>query len=228
MNAQATEFFIKLLQVRAAGYGPDYPKHHLPMDSGDYVARHHIFCLEQSDGSLEAVSTYLVCDLSRYDYYHLQLPIVSLAKAVNVQPHIQALDTLLDFHRKTNLNFSYAGGFTIKKEYRKDRELSKLMRELCIATVFDDFIRQNMACLMCVGVPRFKTELLWEQGGFNKMTWNGSVLEAMPKATAEGEPILIMCSEKPSQWALECREKYRDLLESRIVIDTKEEGEIAA
>ena len=42
----ARDLFGKMILLRAQGYGPDYPDFFLPVDSADYICRHHLFCIE--------------------------------------------------------------------------------------------------------------------------------------------------------------------------------------
>jgi hypothetical protein len=53
-----------------------------------------------------------------------------------------------------------------------------------------------------------------EKIGYEPLRRDGEVLQPIPYTAAQ-HPVLLMHLRRPSQWARECYERHRELLESR-------------
>lgn len=221
-DARSREFFLEMLQIRKDGYGPDYPERHLPIDGADFIARHNIICISQSS-NLYPVATFLNVDIARYQYYHLSFPILNAAKAIQSAIHINAVESILNQNKHATDKLGYFGGFTIRKQIRRNQALSKKIKELVVGTLYSDFIKNNYIGAFTAGVPRFKTDQVWIKAGYNMLKYNEVALPVMPKFNAEGEPLTLMYAEKMSEWSQQCFEENRRIFQERIHLGTNAE-----
>jgi len=187
-NRLVKELFGEMLLVKQEGYGPDYPESFLPLDSSDFVATHHLLCLE-AWGSLEPIAGLRHCVQSVCEPYHVISPLLALVEDAGQEPHISQLRRLIREHRESGRELISSGGFTIKKAKRTDRALSTLLKELVVALMCDDHWKHGNATLIGGGVIRFKTEQLWERSGYKPLLSPEGPLQSR-RARSESDPRL--------------------------------------
>ena len=110
------EYLAKMVLVRSE-LRPRVSKVRIPFDVTDFIDWHYVFCLETPNG-LKPIAATKQGSLKRYDEYKMVHPLLGAMRAWNAQPHAQALEDLLNWHRKRNLDVGYGAGFTIMKEFR--------------------------------------------------------------------------------------------------------------
>jgi hypothetical protein len=61
-------------------------------------------------------------------------------------------------NRERKTECVYSSGFTVVKEWRKNRELAKIFRELTAAVTYHDSIYRNVGSFIGAAVLRFKVQ----------------------------------------------------------------------
>jgi hypothetical protein len=218
-NARAQQLFMAVMARKAEGYGPpDYPEHTIPIEPTDFVAWHHLFCLAEDSG-LRVIGGYKTVSLSRCDYYHLLPPYLSLAQMrAETDLHAEVLMALCE-ERRPRGDLLFASGLTIDRSLRREhRALSMVLKQIVAALMVNNFVAHGGSPLVGAGALRFKTELLWENIGFHYITNGGVDLPAVRLLHVEMEVLRLMVMEQPSQWAIECLEIHRGLLDARLIL----------
>lgn len=215
----ARRLFVEMLRLKAEGYGPDYPEGFLPIDSTDYVVTHHLICREES-GAFVPVAGLRQAHLSVCDHYSFTLPFLALVEEAAGWDQAKVLRGMINDHRVTGKTFISSGGFTIRRDLRSDVASSAYFCELIAALTCMDHVEHGGATMIGGGVVRFKTEKFWGRVGYAPIQTAGRVLPPVHVATANGEVVIAMSLEKPSDWAWNCYEKHRSTLSGREVIGT--------
>ena len=209
--------FLEMSLIRSKGYGPEYSSGYLPLDASDFICWHYLLYLESEDGWVP-ISCWRHTSLNRCDYYRVVPPFLNTVKEADVHPHLEALEALISNCRLTHQELIYLGGLTILKSFRVDRELSNDVKEVVIATAYQE--QQSRQCtLLSGGAMKFKTHLVLEKAGLEPLSWQGVSLPPFEKKSAFGAPMIVMAlREGFSQWGKECFRKHSLLLQNIVHI----------
>lgn len=220
-NKMAGDFFSQLISLRAGSYGPDYPKHYLPLDQSDFIATHHLFCFEE-DGKLKAFGGLRQLNSSLLRSYKMPFPLLTSVSEAGASAHFTALKRMIEVAESAGREVLYSSRFVLEKTTRTNRELGKVFKEIIAGITYADFVRFKDPCFVAGSALRFKTQPFFEQLGLHPVPWEGNALEPFTHPisgeTILFETILLMTMNKVSDWARECFEKYRSSIESRLII----------
>lgn len=220
-DPEAQHFFAELIVIRKEGYGPDYPSHFLPMDTVDFIATHHLFCVEEN-GQLEPVGAFRNLSLKRAEYYGLTLPILRLVHESGSKPHIQWVESLLESHRRTKKDLMYSSSLVIKKEFRKNRQECQNILDLTSCMTHFDLNRFNIGITIGGSALRFKTKPLFEKWGYRaSKNPDGSELGPLQKKSAGHELVQLMQLETMSEHTLQCLKTYAKTFETWKIFTAK-------
>ncbi|WNG26674.1 hypothetical protein F0U62_23635 [Cystobacter fuscus] len=208
----ARESFMDMQRVRAAAYGADFGERYMPFDASDFVARHHLFYVHTESGR-EPVAAFKQVALATCDAYGLELPAPRIFGGRSPE-HLEALSELILQHRRSGRNLLYGGSWGVRKEYRRNRKLFAQLSELVAALIADDVLRAAPATAVGVGMEP-KTMRFWERMGYVPLLYRGQPLPKVAHPGEPGEEIVLISLTEPSPWALECRERQRQVLEER-------------
>lgn len=226
-NPLSKEAFWGIIQLRAEGYGPDYPKTYLPLDAVDYVCRHHLICYE-NEGVLFPIGAYRQVLLKTCDFYGLKMPLLSMAEASQAETHCRALNQLFEDHRARGIPLSYSAGMTIRKNLRADKELSALFRELVMATHYQDSLEYGALNSLCAAVMRFKTHLWFEGIGYQALKYQGLGLSPLPNAVVDNNLMAMLFLEGVPEGFKNCYEKHKSIFEKRVFLGSDHIQEAAS
>lgn len=217
-SESSRQLFCSIIDLKREGYGPpNYGEDNMPMECSDFVAWHHAFCIETKSGT-EVIAAYKNISLKRCDQFHVTPPYLTLAKHSGAQLQEKVLQEVFEAHRQQNKHLICSSGFTIRPEIKTlFKGFSSFIKELLAALMVFDSSQLNGATIIGGGVPKFKTNLLWEKIGFNRMKWGDEPLPPIHLPAADDEAILFMQMSHASEWALSCFEKHKSLIENRIV-----------
>lgn len=221
-NPLARQLFDGLMKLRAHGYGPEYPDHYIPLETTDFVARHHLFCTSDATGLLTPIAGFRTITLGCLDYYHLKESHLAFAEEAHERVHYRAISEFLDEHRRTNRALWSANRVTIAKEHRGNKEFSMLFQELVAALGYADCLETNGGDMLGSGVFRFKTNLFLGRAGFVPLRFHGEELPQIKVVEVGYEPVVLMSLERFSDWTKAAFEKHQLLLRSRLLIQGSE------
>lgn len=207
----ARESFTDMQRVRAAAYRADFGDHYMPFDTSDFVARHHLFYVQTESGR-EPVAAFKQVSLATCDAHGLELPALGIFRGRSPE-HVEALSELILEHRRSGRNLLYGGSWGVRREYRRNRKLFAGLSELVAALIADDALRAAPATAVGIGLEP-KTMRFWARMGYEPLLHRG---QPLPKVaySEPGEEIVLISLTEPSPWALECRERQRQVLEER-------------
>lgn len=229
----AREMFLQMVDVRAEGYGPDYPPNFLPLEAADYVSRQHLICEEPSSGELKAIVGLRVSDLSVLDFYGLKVPLLHSAEVSDATRHVEALRRLIESHRRFGRPLWNNSYFTIRKHLRTAksregmREFLKTLKEFMMAVNNFELLQRPSGGMVTGAVPRFKTLEPYLQLGCERIEFEGEALGSFTNKGAAGEPTIPLYMQKVTAWGTALYEKYSDQIANRIVIVAPGEKEEA-
>lgn len=211
------QLFVEMMARKAEGYGPpDYPEHTLPMDATEFVARHHLFCLDEPQ-ALRVIGGYKTISLARCDLYGLTPPYVGLARTNGGARQAAALVDLCERGRAAGRDLLFSAGLTIDRTLRRQhRALSAVLKECMAALMIDDSERGGRSPMIIGGTPRFRTDVLCQQIGYRPLRDGAGPLPPLFLAHAGMEELCLMIMEEPDAWALALREKHAGLLAGRL------------
>lgn len=226
-EASVQRFFMGMLVLKARGYAPpNYPSSYLTFDAADFVGRHHLIC-RRSENGLEPIAAFKNITLERCDFYKISPPYFGLLSSAEAVRHQETMSRLFEHHRSSSKPLFFSSGFTMSAEYR-GTAVSTLIKELVASLMLQDSIEAGFAPMIGAGVPRFKTEKLWDQIGYARMGDKEGPLPPFPLLPSNNEPIVLMKVDEFSAWAKECHSKHARLLQEREMIRTPAERKVAA
>lgn len=216
-DQSARDLFAGIADLRAKGYGPEYPPNFLPLDSADFVSTHHLICVEE-DHRLVPVAGYRTVPAEVLYYYRLALPQLATAQDSSAIGHVRAIEFLQEQHAREDRTLVAANYMTIRKEFRKNESVRRLIKDYLSATMYEETAVLRNASMILAGTLRFKTETLFVKLGYRPLEANGSALGPYPKRSAGGELILPMFSRELSAHARDCYEEMKTTLSQRVVV----------
>lgn len=211
------QLFGELIRLRSQGYGPEYSESFLPLDSADFICRHHFLCLK-TDSALVPIGGCRQIFLDSCDFYDMELPILKLIRGGTDKDAIAAVNDLIQQARLQKRRLVYGSGITIRKDWRANSEFSEIFRKFIAAVVVEDCKDPKVEASICAAAMKFKVHLWLEKMGFEALTHKGARLGVLPNALVGGEPLLLMKMLTPSNWARNCHESLADLFERKILI----------
>jgi hypothetical protein len=219
-DSRASELLLGLGHLRRFGYGPEYPKSFLPLDSTDFIALHHFLCIEER-GKLVPVAGYRSALLSTLDFYQLPLPLLHSAEDSGAHDQVEALQQLILRHRGSGIELINSSYFTVRKDYRADRGLAEMIQEIFSGMAYLDTCVFRKSSMLTAAALRFKTDRYFSKIGFSPMRWQEAELPSFKNRAPGDEPILPMLCEQTTAWAAECYFKHRGMIDSRILIEPR-------
>lgn len=208
------EAFFDMQRVRSAAYATDFGDRFNPFDGSDFIARHHVFYLRISEGSVERrepVASLKFVEHSACEAFGLELPLMRFFG--RVQPHAQALHDLISEHRNSGRALFYSGSWCVLKQHRTNLPLMKRLTELVSAVMADESLRNASHG---VGVPLLpKTKRFWSRMGWRPLTARGEPLASIPHASNPEQSLGLVVMTEPSPEAMRCLEKHASTLKER-------------
>ncbi len=212
--------FCKTLQMRLNGYGSEYGSGVFPLDGADFAGAHHMACQEY-DGQLIPIMGFRTTSLSTAKRHGLSFGGLNLVKAAGAIPHTQALQSLLEHCETEGHEISYIASWTMEPSIRKDRELSRLLRELFMAMSvhahLDTRSRIIGGCTM-----RFKIDQWFRTWGFEPLRGQSGDLEPARIPFLLGEQVRMMYLKSFTPEILAAAAPWRDAWEQRLVLSAQE------
>lgn len=214
-DEKVRHFFSDLIATRLRGYGPEYPKGVLPLDVEDYIGTHVVACREQ-DGRYIPVMGYKFTTLGRCQEFRRTFPGIVMPRDSEAPEHVAAITRILERAQKRGNEIGYCGSWTIAPETRKDRELTRYLRDLIYTAHY--FYQQDYQVpeMICAGSVRLKTDQFEEAFGYRRIREELRVLGEFAQASLWGETVVMLHCQEASALARETAMKHEEVWRSRI------------
>lgn len=216
-NPEVREFFCKIVGLKQAGYGKEYPESVLPVDASDFVGTHFAVCIDGRNG-LEPVMAYRSITKARADAYTQTLGGLHFVQSLGAIEHEQAIKNILEDCERRGVNISYDSSWTIRPDIREDRELTLHLREIMQAMHTLYHAGSEVPEVIAVGATRFKMERLYEYWGYNALSLNGKELSRLTAPSHAGSEAIVFHLAKIADRAVEDAHRFRSMWDERILL----------
>lgn len=160
--------FQKVVQMKLAGYGSEYPDGVLAVDATDFFGTHILLCDQKPNGELFPLVGYKSVTLQRCNYYRNVFPALSILR--NSKADDRRLISLMKNSQDQGFDLSYDSSWTMQPEVRKDKEFAKFARDMistmCVCYHEEFSIPEWTVC----GILRFKTDQYFRWMGHQDIT----------------------------------------------------------
>lgn len=197
------DFLGKILTLRKFGYRKIYDKDALPYSIVDFISDHYAIFYRG-----ELVAAVRMSSLRDLKQYEIELPLLDMSRSY--QDHYQSLVELIKVYQE---NIIYSSAFVIAPHIRSS-EISKAIKEI-VGAIKLEALLSGGGCIVAGGTPRFKTDILLERYGYERMQINNKNLCTIPKMSLKGEDIILMKMDSPSSFIEECYLRRSNLLKSK-------------
>ncbi len=207
------DMFHKMVQLKMIGYKREYPYGVLPVDTSDFVATHHLICLDER-GELNPVMAYRTVTLERAKLHSMSLPVLNLMNMIGAKEHAEKIQSIITNCEKQNKSLVYASSLAVHNDHKGNADLRTALRTIHVLYHKDAKIDEIIAG----GVIRFKMDKLYEFFGYSDLEWNGKVLPPVAVPFVFNEVTGFYHLRKFSEEAMNLAEANRKLWENRITI----------
>jgi hypothetical protein len=216
-NTQLTqEFFFKMVALKLAGFRSRHPYGVMPVDSYDFIASHQLICRKEP-GGLRVLTGFKTVSQERCAQHCLPFPMLSILEHASTAAHKDYIDSAIKRCAKMGISLAYSGSWTVDPRLRADAELVQTLRSIIEAAYFFYYSEQGFGEAILGGVPRLKTDVLFETWGHKRIGANGQDLPDVSVPHLQDEKIAVMHLKEFSREVRERAEGWRALWENRIV-----------
>lgn len=193
------EMFIKIINLKLAGFHSRKPDNYLPINTSDFIGTHVVICTKNEDGSLHPIMGFKGITLKCCLHYGQSFTGRSCIASAQSDTHNQALDQYIkSLEDKSRL--AYVSSFAIDPNLkgRKKLEAMKLLFPLLLFY----YRKFDLSRLICLGSITSTTHITFEKLGFHPLL--NSSGEAMPRISLpalQNEEVEVMTLEK---FSVEC------------------------
>lgn len=223
----AQEMFQKMIALKLRGYGAEYSDRSLPVDTSDFVGTHLIYCTETEAG-LQPVTAYRSISLQRCDRFHLEFPLLEMAKKAKAFGHAEVVEKAIQKCRKEGKSLRYCSSYTTDPLARQNRDLTDVIKSLgCGVHMLYHEAKRTDESLM-LGVTKFKVDKMFERQGYKPVILRNEVLPAFNVSYFDNCEVKMVFLERFSAFSEEMAQKAKNLWNSRIelaVSNTDEQSE---
>lgn len=214
-------FFNQILNLKLRGYQAEYPDGVLPIDTTDFIALHHIVCLELKN-ELRPIMGFKTTPFSRSLRHQVAFPALSLAQQANAPEHYQALQKIIDRCQLEKKELAYASSWTIDPQFRKDQTSAQDLRGLFQALYTFGHKDYQIDEMLLGGTLRFKTDVMFKKMGHNPIVNQAEHdLPAIKVKHLFNEAVIIMHAQNFTPYALQACENFQSLWDNRIEISSE-------
>lgn len=215
--APTQELFGKMVSVKLAGYRARHPYGVMPVDVYDYVAIHQLVCMETS-GGFQVLTGYKTISYERCKTHRVPFPMLSILGEGNAKPHEAYVHSVINRCDATGGSLAYSGSWTIDPKLRGDRELIHTLRSVFEAMYVFCHRDYGFKEIVCGGVPRLKTDLLFEEWGHDRVRVDGKLLPNVSVPHLQGDEVALMHLKEFSRSVRTRAEKWSELWADRLLI----------
>lgn len=219
-------YFNQILTMKIRGYQAEYPEGVLPIDTTDFIALHHIVCLELKN-ELRPIMGFKTTPYSRSLKHRVPFPALSLVNQAKAPEHAKALETIIARCQAEKRELAYASSWTIDPAFRKDKSSSSELKGMFEALYVLGHKDYNVDEMILGGTLRFKTEIMFHKMGHNPLVdANNNELPAIQVNHLFGEPVLVMHAKQFTPYADQCAERFQNMWDQRLEIAPEDNAQI--
>lgn len=174
-NSQASEIFIRTLNLKKIGYEKEYPMGVLPIDTTDFISTHVLACGEGKGGFMPLMGFRSV-SLESLDFFKLPFPLFGVLRSSDAYEHLEVVESIVQSARESKKNLCYDSSWTIAPLVREKHEFKKELRKIMEAIHVLYHLENQTAKLLAGGMKKFKMEKIYEYWGYKKISKDGVVL----------------------------------------------------
>lgn len=220
---RARDVFNAMLSLRVEAYRARFAHRYLPVSTIDFIARHHVFCVEH-DGELRALAATMQISLATCDRFGIGFPAVERCRTSDAETHRRVAEDQVARSRAGDAALLYWGRYCRLPAAAGGDTLSAALGEMFVAAVVDDHLA---APARSVGFGHDRVVPLYERIGFRRVEVDGAALAPLPPGPGSLPlPVLCLEMERPTRWALACRDRHARQLSRRILLCRGGEAEI--
>jgi len=219
-SEQARNLFCKIVALKREGYGKEFPENILPLDATDFYGTHLMICEEDSRGNLDPFVAYKSVSNTLCDHYRTVFPALSGLRLSQATRYEDGLKKVIAAAQANGGQISYDSAWTMKPEIRRDKELSKRIRDIMTMIGIRYHQQSSVTEWITCGVHRFKTNEYFEWMGCNAISGEYSLF------TSNNEKVTLYHMNKPSQDALDIAHLNEYFWKKKRVLANREEQEI--
>lgn len=222
-NELAQNTFSRMLDLKFTGYLQEYDYGVLPADTTDLFATHYVVMEMKNDRSVP-IMAFKSVSLDRCRQFNQPF---SGTKIVHTDAHREGVKEVIDYCDKNKILLTYDSSWTIRPEVRKDRRLTRTLRNIFQAIQILSHLDTDPRVSMVCGITRFKTEFLFENWGYRMVTRNREPLPPFLHTSLQGEEAFMMVARTYKDQAVQLAKKYEDLWRSRLILNGENTGKKA-
>lgn len=209
-QSRTQELFSQLIQLKHDGYALEYSPGVTPYDAADFIGTHLIICEEGERGQLKPVVAYKSLTLEEADFHRILFTPRGILSSSNQDT--ERLESIIRNARDSGTRLSYDNAWTMLPSVRKNREYSKMLRDLTTTIgVFYHYEFQIPEWLV-IGIVRFKTDQYFRWMGHKEIT------PEFPFFSSYDEPAYLLHLNSYSKESQEIAERYKRMWDEKLVI----------
>ena len=216
-SEQMKKVFCETLAMRIAGYQGEYGPKALAVDGADFIGTHYLICREESGGGLTPLMGFRSTTLADYEYYGLSFGCLSLVRAAGAQPHIEAVEKIINSCRLNSKPIAYVSSFTSRPELRRDPASQHLAKDAFKALIVHAHEPSGTRILSGCSV-KYKVDQLAAFLGSTPVHTEKGDLPLVSTPFIVNEPVRLMYLKECSKEAVQEAETWRFAWERRITL----------
>jgi len=222
-NDSFKDLFHDMVRLKLHGYGLEYPRGVLPVDTSDLIATHLLVCKEEGS-RLRPIMGFKTTALADCDHHQIAFPALGLVQAAESALHVQAIKNIITRCQHEKKTLSYTGSWTIEPALRKNRPLTKELIQLFRASYVFHHQDQNVDEVITGGTIRFKADVLLGEMGHDPLCLETQTLAPIRVKHLFGEPVAVLHLKSFSESAKMQAAPYRTYWDERIEISAESLG----
>lgn len=216
-DPRLSRIFHDLMGLKLKGYGAEYPKGVLPIDTSDFYAFHLVIGREV-EGRFRPLMSGKTTPLSRTDFHHHAFPGLSLVEQAQAPHHAAVMKEQMERCRQQKKELGYFGSWTVDPEVRRNPALRAYLRKIFPGLYVHFHLEIGVDEIVLGGTPRFKTECLFSRLGHQPLRAAEKELPQIQVRHLFGESVQVMHLKKFSLEALHEAQKTEALWKNRDLI----------
>jgi hypothetical protein len=217
-NSEASDMFIKLLDLKFKGYQTKHSDKFLPVGTHDFFAHHLIVC-EKS--SMKPIICSKIVTSQDCLYYNCSFPLYELKNVFSPELWLE-LQKIMTSRISVGKNISYSGGFTINPEF-KGRGMSAEFKDIYSGLHYLSHIEEGISTVLGFGAPIVGTDKFFKLWGGDILSVQGQEMKPVKIPFANDLESLLIWKDvnQLSEYKKNMADKYLNLWKERIEYSVK-------
>lgn len=222
-NPLVPKLFLAMAAMKLRGYKAEYAYGVLPLDTYDFIAMHHLLCVERDDG-YEPIMGFKTTTLSRAKRFQVDFGGIALVKGARAPEHLRILNREVERCEMTGREIAYAASWTMDPRFRMESEEKQRLQEIFRRMFVAGHVCHGIQECVAGGVVRFKMWRYLDFWGFRPLQENGEQLGDIQVPILQNETVRVVHAKGFSEESISDALKLGDLWEKRIIISARATG----